>query len=145
AIPGLLRYVAAFNALCFVLIKFNPHFLEFLYLDRGLILQGQVWRLITYIFIPSIGGWFPDWLGGALYILYLVWMRDSLEQAMGEFRVTLFYGLGMLGTTIGAFIANADTSGSVLNATLLFAMARYYPDTVIYVMFILPVKIKWMA
>jgi hypothetical protein len=145
AIPGLLRYVAGFNALCYVLVKLNPHFLEFLYLDRGLILQGQVWRLITFIFIPSIGGFFPDWLGAALYILYIVWIGDALEQAMGEFRVTLFYLLGIAGSAVAAFIANADSGGSLLNATLLFAMARYYPDNVIYVMFILPVKIKWMA
>jgi len=80
-----------------------------------------------------------------MYIFYLIWMGNSLEHAMGEFRLTLFYLLGMVGTTVGAFIANADQSGFLLNATLLFAMARFFPDTVIYVMFVLPVKIKWMA
>jgi hypothetical protein len=145
AIPGLLRYVAGFNALCYVLVRLNPHFLDFLYLDRGLVLQGQVWRLVTYIFIPGIGGWFPDWLAAALYVYYLIWIGDSLEQAMGEFRVTLFYLLGMLATTVACFIANTDGGGALLNATLLFAMARFYPDNVIYIMFVLPVKIKWLA
>ena len=145
AIPGLLRYVAGFNALCFILVQLNPHFLEVLYLHPGLVMQGQVWRLVTYIFIPSIGGLFPDWLGAAMYILYFIWLGDGLEQAMGAFRLTLFYLIGMLGTTVAAFLADSDPSGFFLNTSLLFAFARFYPDLTIYVLFVLPVKVKWMA
>lgn len=145
AIPGLLRYVAGFNAFSFILLKLNPHFLEMLYLDRDLVMQGQIWRLVTYIFIPSIGGLFPDWLGAAMYVLYFIWIGDGLEAAMGSFRVNLFYLLGMLGTTIAAFIANADPSGFLLNTTLLFAFARFNPELTIYLFFVLPVKVKWMA
>jgi hypothetical protein len=145
AIPGLLRYVAGFNALCFVLIKVNPHFLEFLYLNPDLVMQGQIWRLLTFIFIPSFGGFLPDWLGAAMYILYFIWIGDGLEQAMGEFRLTLFYVVGMIGTAIAAFIANADPSGFLLNTSLLFAFARFYPDVTIYLFLVLPVKVKWMA
>jgi hypothetical protein len=145
AIPGLLRYVAALNALCFVLIKLNPEFMSFLYLNPALVMQGEIWRLVTYIFIPVIGGIFPDWLAAAMYILYFIWIGDGLDQAMGSFRLNLFYLLGMLGTTIAAFIANADQSGFLLNTSLLFAFARFYPDLTIYIFFVLPVKVKWMA
>jgi hypothetical protein len=145
AIPGLLRYVAGFNALCFVLWKLNPYFLEFLFLKTDLVMQGQVWRLVTYIFIPQIGGLFPDWLGAAMYIYYLVWIGDGLEEAIGQFRTTLFYFVGMVGTTIAGFIVNADPSGAILNASLLFAFARFYADTTIYIYYILPVKVKWLA
>ena len=145
AIPGLLRYVAAFNAMCFVFIKLNPKYLEFLYLDRDLVMHGQVWRLLTYIFIPSFGGIFPDWFGAAIYIIYLIWIGDGLEQAMGAFRVTLFYLIGMIGTTAAVFLANSDPSGFLLNASLFFAFARFYPETMIYLFYILPVKVKWLA
>ncbi len=145
AIPGLLRIVAGFNALCYVLIKLNPHFREFLYLDWNLVMHGEVWRLLTYIFVPTIGGLFPEWFGAAIYIYYLMWIGDGLEQAMGSFRVTLFYLLGMLGTTVAAFLTNSDPAGFALNSSLFFAFARFYPDTMIYLMFLLPVKVKWMA
>lgn len=145
AIPGLLRYVAGFNALCFILIKLNPHYLEFLYLDPALVLQGQVWRLFTFIFIPVIGGIFPDWLGAAMYILYFIWIGDGLEQAMGAFRLTFFYLLGMVGTAAAGFIAHTDPSGFLLNSSLLFAFARFYPELTIYLFFVLPVKVKWLA
>jgi hypothetical protein len=145
AIPGLLRYVAGFNALCFVLIKLNPHFLDVLTLNPDLVLKGEVWRVFTYIFIPVIGGLFPDWLGAALYILYFIWIGTGLEEAIGAFRTTLFYLLGMVGTTIAAFLTGGDPSAFLLNTSLLFAFARFYPDTTIYILFVLPVKVKWMA
>jgi hypothetical protein len=33
----------------------------------------------------------------------------------------------------------------MLIASLFFAFARFYPEEVIYILFILPVKIKWLA
>ena len=145
AIPGLLRYVAALNALCFVLLKINPHFLNFLILDRTSLLHGEVWRLFTYILIPSLGGLFPDWFTMAFYVLYLFWVGDGLEQALGAFRLNAYYLLGMVGTTIAALISNGDPAGFMLNTTLLLAFARFYPDTTILFMFVLPVKVRWIA
>jgi hypothetical protein len=145
AIPGLLRYVAGFNALCFVLIKLNPHFQDLLGLVPALVMTGEIWRLVTYVFVPTIGGLLPDWLVAAMYIYYLIWIGTGLEEAIGAFRVTLFYLLGMVGTTIAAFVTGADPGAYLLNTSLLFAFARFYPDTTIYFFFVLPVKVKWMA
>ena len=60
AIPGLIRIVAGFNALVFVLARLNPEFVRMLDLNRGAILHGQVWRLVTYIFIPTTDS--PFWI-----------------------------------------------------------------------------------
>src|SRR5438552_19031566 len=51
----------------------------------------------------------------------------------------------MIGTTIAAFFFGSNFSNGMLIASLFFAFARFYPDEVIYVLFILPVKIKWLA
>jgi hypothetical protein len=52
----------------------------------------------------------------------------------------------MVGTTIAAFIARDTTfSNSMLVAALFFAFATFYPDEIIYILFILPVKVKWLA
>jgi hypothetical protein len=145
AIPGLLRYIAALNALSFVLLQISPDYLDFLVLDSSRLLKGEVWRLITYIFIPALGGFLPNWLIMALYVMYLIWIGDGLEQAWGAFRLNLYYLLGMAGTTVAALISNGDPSGSLLHASLLFAFARCYPDQIIMFMLVLPVKVKWMA
>jgi hypothetical protein len=51
----------------------------------------------------------------------------------------------MIGTTVAAFLFGAQFSNAMLAASLFFAFAWFYPDEVIYVFFILPMKIKWLA
>jgi len=145
AIPGLMRIVAAFNAACYILAKWRPEFLQFLTLDPERILHGEVWRLFTYIFIPTIGTFLPDWFWEVMYILYLIWIGDGLERAWGSFKLNLYYLIGMIGTTIAAFFLGANFSGFMLNSSIFFAFARFYPEAIIYVFWVLPVKVKWMA
>src|SRR5205823_11796988 len=85
----------------------------------------------------------PLWIIFALWFLW--WIGEGLEQAWGAFRLSLYFFAGMIGTTAAAFFFGARFSNSMLFASLFYAFARFYPDQVIYVLFILPVKIKWMA
>jgi hypothetical protein len=148
AIPGLVRIVVMFTALVCVLAYTDPQFLSVLDLNPELIKRGQLWRLITYIFIPKSpvtpGSMLsPLWAVVALWFLWFI--GDGLERAWGAFRLTLYFIVGMIGTTIAAFAFGARFSNGMLAASLFFAFAFFYPDEVIYVMFILPVKIKWLA
>src|SRR4051812_44435829 len=53
AIPGLIRIIVMFTALVCILGYVDPHYVSALELKPDLIKQGQVWRLFTYIFIPT--------------------------------------------------------------------------------------------
>jgi hypothetical protein len=86
-----------------------------------------------------------DFIMVFFYVWYLWWIGDGLESAMGSFRVNIFYFLGMAGTTIAAFFTGANFATAMVNASLLFAFARFYPETMIYLMAIIPVKVKWLA
>lgn len=144
AISGLLRYVAFLNAAVILLIWLQPHTADFFILDPSLVLT-QPWRLVTHIFVPGFG-YIVGWLFAALYILYIIWLGDGLEQAMGAFRLNLFYFSGIIGIVIASFITGAPTiGGGILNTTLLLAFARFYPDLWIRLFFVLPVKVKWLA
>ena len=147
AVPGLLRYVGFLTALVFVLEKVNPGYLRLLDLDPVAVMHGEVWRLISYIFIPQMASMLPlpDWVNVAFYILFLWWMGNGLESAWGAFKLTIFYLLGMIGTTVAAFFFGAAFSNLMLTASLFFAFARFYPDLVIYFAYILPMKVKWIA
>ena len=153
AIPGLIRYVVALNALVYILIKLNPDFGLELILWPQKILQGEVWRLVTYIFIPQFGGIFPEFFNAAMYMIFLWWVGNGLEHALGAFRLNLYYFIGMAGITAASFfevIVNNDIVGggfsaAILNTSLLFAFAQFYPDEVIFFMYILPLKVKWLA
>ncbi len=141
AIPGLIRAVVTLNALVFVLVLLNKGFDSYLALDIARIRAGEVWRLMTYLFVPP-----PShvlWVVVALWFLWFI--GDGVERAWGAFRLTLYFIVGMIGTTIAAFAFHAQFSNGMLAASLFFAFAWFYPDEVIYVMFILPVKIKWLA
>lgn len=147
AIPGLVRIIVAFNALVFVLYLLDKHFLELIHLDKNLILQGQVWRLVSYIFIPSLGRWWvmPDYLWLVFWLLFILMLGDGLEQAWGAFKLNVFYLVGMLGTTVAAFIFGASYNNAMLNLSLLFAFATLYPEHPILIFFVIPVQIKWIA
>jgi membrane associated rhomboid family serine protease len=141
AIPGLIRIIVAFNALVFVLVRLNPDFQFVLDLNPARIMHGEVWRLVTYIFLPQTFSFL--WV---IFVLWFLWfIGEGLEQAWGAFRLTLYFFVGMIGTTIAAFFFGSNFSNSMLNAALFFAFARFYPNEVIYVFFILPLKIKWVA
>jgi hypothetical protein len=147
AIPGLLRIIVAFNALVYLLLVAKPEFKELLDLRPDRIMAGEVWRLVSFIFIPQIS------LGGQMSVLWefvylnLLWlMGEGLEQAWGSFKLNLFYLLGVIGTAAAAFILNATSANGVfLNLSLFFAFATLFPNYPVLVFFVLPVRVKWIA
>jgi hypothetical protein len=147
AVPGLLRYVAALTALVFILYKIDPHYLNLIDLDLDAVRRGEVWRLLTYIFIPQLGSLIPapDWINAAFAVLFLIWVGDRLEEAWGAFRLTLFFLIGMIGTTAAAVFFGARFSNAMLYSSVFFAFARFYPNVVIFFAYILPLKVKWIA
>ena len=141
AIPGLIRAIVTLNALVFVLVLLNKGFDSYLALNIERVRAGEVWRLVTYIFVPQIS--YPLLVLIALWFLWFI--GDGLERAWGPFRLTLYFLVGMIGTTVAAVLTNAQFSSQMLFTTLFFAFAHFYPDEVIYIFFILPLKVKWIA
>jgi membrane associated rhomboid family serine protease len=140
-IPGLPRILVGFAALVFGLAWLLPGFTSMLTLDPVRIRHGEAWRLITYIFIPQTQS--PLWVIFALWFLW--WIGEGVERAWGSFRLTLYFLVGMIGTTAAAFFFGSNFSNSMLLMSLFLAFARFYPEEIIYILFILPVRIKWLA
>ena len=141
AIPGLVRMVVLLNAVVFLCSKVNPAFLYYLDLNTAAVRHGELWRLFTYILIPQTSSYL--WI---LFALWFLWMiGEGLESVWGAFRLNLFYLVGMVGTTAAAFLFGAEFSNTLLNFSLYFAFAWFFPDTEVYVLGILPVRIKWLA
>src|SRR5690606_29801116 len=110
AIKNLMLYIIGLNALIFFWVQVNPAALNTLILHPSLVLRGEVWRLVTFIFIPPTFS--PLWLIFTLYFYYLV--GSGLEQAWGSFKFNVYYLVGMIATILAAFITGHGTTGVYL-------------------------------
>jgi hypothetical protein len=139
----LIVYIVGINALVYVLRYAMPQSdaISRLWLDPHLILQGEVWRLITWIFIPP--GASLLWIFFILYFYYMVGI--GLEQEWGSFRFNVYYFTGMAATAAAAFIAGHGSTAIYLNLSLFLAFAYIYPNYEILIFFIIPVKVKYLA
>lgn len=141
-IRNLMNYIVIGMAAVFVLDLLLPriNLSSWLYLSRELVLRGQVWRLITFVFLPPSSS--IIWI---LFSLYFYWLiGSSLENQWGTSRFTLFYAVGVLGNIIAAFITGGAVN-TYLNFSLFLAFAITYPDYQVMVFFVLPVKMKYLA
>lgn len=111
-----------------------------LYFDRELILQGQIWRLITFIFLPPTGS--------IIFILINLYfdffLGTSLENHWGSARFNLYYLLGIVGNILSGFLTGFATN-YYLNLSLLLSFAVLYPEMEFMLFFVLPVKAKWLG
>lgn len=142
AIPGLMRFVIIGTAVAYVLYLINPQYLSYLYLDPQLVLKGQVWRLITFIFIPTnVGN--PFFLLISLYFYYFI--GKMLEERWGAFRFNVFYFTGILCAILASFLLGIYGVPDYLNETLFLAFATLFPEITVLIFFIIPVKVKWLG
>src|SRR6516164_3867007 len=149
-VPRLMQMLSLLNGLVYLLHLFQPTYVFALLLIPERILHGEVWRLVSYIFVPEMllrnGNPALQPLFLFVYLWFLIWIGDALEHAWGPFRVTLYYLLGMIGVTIAAFFfGGGGLFAFLLNLSLFFAFSTIYPDIQIYVLFFLPLKVKWLA
>ncbi len=141
AIPGLMKYIVISMGAVFVLDLFSSGMLSgLLAFSRAGIMAGQVWRVISFIFIPI--GSSPLFI---IFVLYFYWMiGEALENEWGIARFNLFYLTGIVGTIIAGMITGYATN-HYLNLSLFFAFAILFPNVELRLFFILPVKVKWLA
>ncbi len=141
-IPNVTLYLVAGQAIFFILGRTNPRILEQLVLIPERVLQGEIWRLFLFIFMPP--GDFLLFVLIALYIFYL--FGSALESQWGAFRYNVYLLIGYLATVGSAFIVPGAMATNIYISTSVFlAFAFLYPDFEILLFFILPVKVKWLA
>lgn len=150
----------------YVIQMINANFFEMLTLNPYAILQGQVWRLVTWVVIPPEQ--FDILTIIMLYFYYSV--GRTLERAWGDYKYNVYIFSGMFFTIIAAFVSYgiceyqygelfsitmtsepiylaASTLFSTLyiNLSIFMAFAATFPDAQILLMFVVPIRIKWMG
>ena len=152
-IPNLMRVIVIGNVAVYVLMLLtqanDANALSFLTFNLNALLHGEVWRLVTFVFVPAYSS--PFALLISLYFYY--WIGSTLERQWGTAKFNLYYISGALLTVLGVVLASLITGNSFIsvagttyvNLSMFFAFAMLFPDTTVLFMFFLPVKMKWLA
>ncbi len=157
-IPNLMLYISIGNAIVYLLSMAYPSdvIYDALCFSKELILQGQVWRLFSCIFVSILG---ENILFAIISLLCYFSLGRAIENSWGAFRFNLFYLCGVLlmdvfamlfsdmplsipgyeglSVTVGSFYSDM---GSYLNLSLFIAYATLYPDAHFLLLFVIPVK-----
>lgn len=147
----------------------NASFLNYLTLNPYAICHGQIWRLVTWVLVP------PDTSNILFIVIAMMFyysIGTSLERVWGTYTYNVYIWLGIGITIIGAFVVMAvsyilaGTAGISLtgesaavyfaaisryfstyyvNMSIFLAYALTFPDAVVLLWFIIPVKVKWLG
>ena len=145
-IPNLMKYIAIGNAFFWLANAVNPLLMSYLTFDPALILQGQVWRIISFMFIPPSTG-----LLALLVIYFYYWLGNTLEQHWGTAQFTIYFFTGVLLTIIYGFAVyfifgtRFVLSAQYIYLSMFFSFATLFPNIQVLLFFIIPVKMKYLA
>ena len=137
-IPNLMMYISLGSALVYLMIMMtqNPILYNILCFDRTAILQGQIWRLVTY----PIAFYSSNVMLALITLFCYYSLGRAIENVWGTFRFNLFYFSGVLMMDIWCMIFGGEANVSYLNLSLFLSYATMYPEARFLLLFIIPVK-----
>lgn len=105
------------------------------------VMHGEVWRLLTFIFVP----FGSDILSIVLGIYFTWFIGTALEREWGDFRYTVYLLLGMVGAIAAALLTGWVVDTYCLSLSLLLAFAMLYPEVEVLLFFVIPVRMKYFG
>lgn len=171
AIPNLTVILLLCYGVGYGIELFAGGLLPYLALNPYLILKGEIWRLVTWLLIPPSGfGIFT-----LIMLLFYYNIGTVLERTWGTYKYNVYLFSGMFLTIVASFLCmgvwsllgNEGTilmyneipitiellfqmrayafSTSYISLSIYLAFAATYPDMQVLLMFVIPVKMKWMG
>ena len=158
SIHNLTRYIILTYIIGYILLMISTYspvnILGWLALNPGAIMRGQVWRLVTWVLMP------PGQLDIFTIIMLFCYYQlgTVLERTWGDFLYNVYIFFGLIMTVVGAFIMYfaggallIELTGGMLFSTyyvslsIFLGFAMTFPDQQMLFMFIIPIKIKYLA
>ena len=158
-IRDLMLYICLGNAV--VLFASITNGGEFLYnllcFDKAAILQGQVWRLVTWLLTEQLGG---SPMLGVIFLYFFYRLGSHVEMTIGTFKFNLFYLAGVIlmdlfamvfcptdMVFVGQMLVPAEVftyfysnMAYYLHLSMILAYCTTYPEAQFLIFFIIPVK-----
>lgn len=145
----------------------RPEIMFYMTLNPYAIMHGQVWRLISWLLIPPSAS---NLFFIAIMLFFYYSIGTSLERVWGTWRYNVFIFTGILLTIVSAFLwmgfsyllgssgalsqigpenyfgyYSAAFSTYYINMGIFFAYALTFPEAMVLLFFIIPVKVKWLG
>ncbi len=144
-IPNLMLWISATNLVVYLLSLFGlqNEVLGVLCFDAEKILHGQIWRLVSFMFVDAVGYSLRQ-LGLLFFVLFLYfyyWLGRLLENTWGTFRFNRYYFSGILLTSVAALLVyvifgvNVIVMPYYINLSLFLAAACLIPEQRVLVFF----------
>ena len=133
-------YISIGSAIVYLMSMIDKRFTLYslLCFDRTAILQGQIWRLFTYVFTYGVGSYNLVLVAVSLLCYYS--LGRAMENSWGTLRFNLFYLTGIVLMDIFALLFNTSATVTYLNMSLFLGYATMYPDAQFLFLFFIPVK-----
>ena len=144
----MLYFIIAYGAVYLLSMMDTTYTVQnFIVFNPALILRGQIWRLITWVFYPSTS----NIIFTAIMLYFYYFIGSTLEREWGTPKFNIYYLFGILMHVVFAFVVwliagqVVFIDSSFLNLSMFFAFAVFYPDQRVLLFFFIPIKIKWLA
>ena len=146
-----------------------PGVMSYLTLNPYAIMHGQIWRLITWVIAPpTVANSYRDIIFILIMLMFYFSLGTSLERVWGTWRYNVYIFTGILLTVAGSFVCmlllyiiygtgSAAIVGSIcsigawqfstfyINMSIFLAYAATFPDAQVLLMFVIPVRVKWLG
>lgn len=141
AIPNLINYVIVGQIIVFcTALMVRGDIANLLSLTRSGLFAGQVWRLVTFLFVPDTYSFL-----GFILSCYFSWLvGSSLEREWGTGWFNIYYLAGVVGAWL-ACLLTGYASGYNLWLSLFLAFAILYPHVRVMLFFVIPIEVKWLG
>ena len=152
-IPNLIRIVIFGTVLVYVLglMDTTGNLYSYLRFAPDYILHGQVWRLITFLFVPFQAN--PFFLVIVLYLSFT--LGSYLEQTWGTAKFTIFYLISVVVLIVSGMVLHLITptfsgtfslvDGYYIHILMLLVFTTLFPNLSFRFMFVIPMQAKWIG
>jgi len=145
------KALISINIGVFVLQFLASHLLDTNFIDVyfGLVPNSvtehlMLWQFVTYMFLH--GGFFHIFFN----MLTLFMFGNEMERYWGTPRFLNYYFVTGIGAGLCSWVVAPHSTAVVIGASgaiygLLLAYGLAYPNRIVYVNFLLPIKVKWLV
>lgn len=155
AIHNLTFWLIGIYILGYIIEFTMPNVLAWLTLEPYYVMQGQVWRLLSWILIPPS----TNLIFMIFMLMCYYFIGTSIENAIGCFRYNVYLLGGVLISVVAAMASYGiyylvagkllffgySFSTNYINMSLFLTFAALFPNVQFQLYFIIPIKAKWMG